>query len=133
MKELPLFKIGNYYGYNQALFSDHWMNIGGCGAVTACDVSIYLALHYGKKELYPFDVYQLNAADYIQFSQTMKPFLRPRKGGIDTLDLWIDGYQSYLSHVGETDVTMRGFSGDCPFVEIEDAIRWEIDHNLPVP
>ena len=133
MKELPLFKIGNYYGYNQALFSDHWMNIGGCGAVTACDVSIYLALHYGKKELYPFDVYQLNAADYIQFSQTMKPFWRPRKGGIDTLDLWIDGYQSYLSHVGETDVTMRGLSGDCPFVEIEDAIRWEIDHNLPVP
>ena len=28
MKELPLFKVGNYYGYNQELFTDHWMNIG---------------------------------------------------------------------------------------------------------
>lgn len=44
MKELPLFKVGNYYGYNQELFTDHWMNIGGCGAVTACDVSIYLGV-----------------------------------------------------------------------------------------
>lgn len=133
MKELPLFKIGNYYGYNQALFSDHWMNIGGCGAVTACDISIYLDLHYGRKNLYPFDAYHLNAVDYIRFSQIMKPFLRPRKGGIDTLQLWIDGYQSYLQSVGETGVAMRGLRGDCPFQEMEQAIRHEIDRGLPVP
>lgn len=133
MKELPLFKIGNYYGYNQELFSDHWMNIGGCGAVTACDVSIYMALHYQKKALYPFDVHHLNAADYIRFSQVMKPFLRPREGGIDTLQLWIDGYQSYLDYVGETDVVMRGVSGTCSFQQMEEAVRQAVDRYMPVP
>lgn len=100
MKELPLFKVGNYYGYNQELFTDHWMNIGGCGAVTACDVSIYLDLNQGLSRLYPYDIHHLTAQDYINFSQIMKPFLRPRQNGIDTLELWIQGYSNYLRSVG---------------------------------
>lgn len=133
MKEVPIFKVGNYYGYNQELFTDHWMNIGGCGAVTACDVSIFLALNHGMTALYPFDIHHIRATDYIQFSQIMKPYLRPRQSGIDTLDLWIDGYSRYLQDVQETDIGMCGLNASCSLPEMEEAVRNEIDHNLPVP
>ena len=133
MKELPLFKVGNYYGYNQELFTDHWMNTGDCGAVTACDVSIYLDLNQGFSRLYPYDIHHLTAQDYINFSQIMKPFLRPRQNGIDTLELWIQGYSNYLRSVGEQRITMHGLYSDCPLKELESAVKWEIDHNLPVP
>lgn len=133
MKELPLFKVGNYYGYNQELFTDRWMNIGGCGAVTACDVSVYLALNRGQARLYPYDARHLTAQDYITFSQIMKPYLRPREHGIDTLELWMDGYQAYLDSVGEKNLFMKGLYSDCPLAELEQAVKEEIDANLPVP
>jgi hypothetical protein len=109
------------------------MNVGGCGAITACDVSIYLALHCGRTDLYPYDLQHLNAVDYIRFTQTMKPFLRPRPSGIDTLDLWIDGYSEYLDSVGEHDVYMQGLSGACSLAEMERIVKKEIDSNMPVP
>ena len=109
------------------------MNIGGCGAVTACDVSIYLALNKGWEELYPFDVHDLTPRDYVRFTQIMKPYLRPRAHGIDTLDLWIDGYMQYLEDQGETKLALRGMSGDCSLDEIEEAVRTEIDNGMPVP
>ncbi|MCI1248666.1 MAG: hypothetical protein LKG17_07110 [Megasphaera sp.] len=133
MKEVPIFKVGNYYGYNQELFTDHWMNIGGCGAVTACDVSIFLALNHGLTKLYSFDVRHIRATEYIRFSQLMKPYLRPRQSGIDTLELWIDGYSRYVQDCGETNVYMRGLSAACSLAEMEKAVRRAIDNNLPVP
>ena len=58
VKELPLFKVDREYGYNQEHFKDIRMKQGGCGAVVACDVSIYLARFYGLDELYPFDAHR---------------------------------------------------------------------------
>lgn len=37
-KELDHFCVGEYYGGDQEWFSDSWMKIGGCAAVTACDL-----------------------------------------------------------------------------------------------
>ena len=48
-KKLDFFYIGESYGGNQDWCFDHMMQLGGCGAITACDSSIYLALHHGKK------------------------------------------------------------------------------------
>ena len=67
------------------------MKIGGCGAVTACDLCIYLAREYGWKQLYPYDPEHVSREDYIAFSRIMKPYLRPRMSGIDTLEIYMDG------------------------------------------
>ena len=42
MKELAYYKIGDSLGWNQDWFVDWWMNIGGCAAVTACDLALVL-------------------------------------------------------------------------------------------
>ena len=57
-KELDYFMIDGEFGGNQDWFTNIVMNIGGCGAATACDSCIYLAKYKGMKELYPFDLEQ---------------------------------------------------------------------------
>lgn len=46
-RELEHFKIGSSYGGNQDWFRTFKMRMGGCGAETACDSSLYFALHKG--------------------------------------------------------------------------------------
>ncbi len=45
-------------------FTNIVMNVGGCGAATACDSCIYLAKYKGMKELYPFDLEQMDKEAY---------------------------------------------------------------------
>ena len=52
-KELDFFYIGDSYGGNQDWCLDHMMQLGGCGAVTACDCSIYFKLRMGITKAYP--------------------------------------------------------------------------------
>ena len=52
-KELDFFYIGDSYGGNQDWCLDHMMQLGGCGAVTACDCSIYFKLRMGIAKAYP--------------------------------------------------------------------------------
>ena len=52
-KELDYFMIDGEFGGNQDWFTNIVMNVGGCGAATACDSCIYLAKYRGMKELYP--------------------------------------------------------------------------------
>ena len=54
-KELDHYYIGDSYGGSQDWFTDLWMNRGGCGAVTAAECCISLALNHGLTQLYPFD------------------------------------------------------------------------------
>mgnify|MGYP006994610556 CR=1 FL=1 len=42
-KELDYFMIDGEFGGNQDWFTNIVMNVGGCGAATACDSCIYLA------------------------------------------------------------------------------------------
>lgn len=130
-RELPYFRIGDCLGGNQSWFVDPMMRLGGCAAVTACDLSIYLARYRGKRHLYPYDLKRLNRRTYVQFSKVMKPYLRPRKNGVNRLSLYTEGFGRYLADAGETAVALNELSGDEPFAEACRRVRASIDEKLP--
>ena len=129
---LNYFEIEGEFGGNQDWFTNIVMRMGGCAAVTACDSCIYFAREYGLKSLYPYEEFALNKADYKAFSMKMKPFLKPRKGGISRLEIFIDGFKRYLSDTG-IHIEMKGLSGNRSFEEAKCAIRDQISKGLPVP
>ena len=63
----------------------------------------------------------------------MKPYLRPRWGGIDRLDMYIDGMGQFLSDRGDDDITMDPWSGDKTADETKDVIKAQIDAGWPIP
>ncbi len=131
--ELRHFKIGNSYGGNQDWFPTFMMRIGGCGAETACDSSIYFALHRGFLKIAPENVANLSKDDYVRFAYEMRPFLSPRMTGIDRLDIFIDGYSQYLKSRGESRLTMTAFDGNEPFEKAKQAVARQIDAGYPLP
>lgn len=132
-RELPHFTIGKKYGGYQNWFHDPTMKLGGCGAVTACDLSLYLAREKGLTELYPFDANELSKKDYIAFSRVMKPYLRPRVGGIDTLELYMDGFQQFLNDRGAEHLWLEGVHGEESADTAAQAVIEQIDSGIPVP
>lgn len=131
-KELDYFWIGNTYGGNQDWFPDFMMKIGGCAALTACDSCIYFDLYQGT-QLYPYEWKHLTKRDYIRFGMLMKPYLRPRWSGVDTLDIYMDGFQKYLSEHGCKTIRMTPVYGGRTVSEAEKALKKQIDSELPVP
>jgi hypothetical protein len=109
------------------------MKLGGCGAATACDSCICLGLFKKKETLYPYDLHKLTKEDYIRFAMRMKPYLRPRMQGINTLKRFIDGFLSYLSELGDTSIHLEAFSGDLSLDSAREVIRRQIDRDLPIP
>jgi hypothetical protein len=132
-KELDYFRIDGSYGGYQEWFTNYMMKIGGCAAVTACDCCIYFALYRKKEKLYPFDLKTLGKEDYIRFSNIMKPYLRPRWNGIDSLDIYIDGMKKYLKDMGETEIKVEGFYGKEKEQEAKKKAKEQIDAGMPVP
>lgn len=129
-KELAYFQIEGAYGGNQDWFYDPMMHLGGCAAVTACDICIYLA-RLGRRELYPFDAEDLSRRDYIRFSRIMKPYLRPRMSGIDRLEIYTEGFGSYLNDAKAEGLCFEEFPGFRPEADAMEAVRLQIDSNLP--
>lgn len=132
-RELDYFKIENSYGGCQDWFTDYWMKIGGCAALAACETCIYLELQKGKENLYPFDRNHLSREDYVRFGMQMKPYLRPRMGGIDRLELYMDGFGNYLKDAGEMRLVMEGFSGEYSAEEAIRRVKEQIDQGLLIP
>ncbi|SEW26354.1 hypothetical protein [[Clostridium] fimetarium] len=132
-KELSYFNIENSFGGNQDWFKDPMMKLGGCAAITACDFSLKMALHDNKTHLYPYDIQKLNKEDYIKFAMKMKPYLRPRLKGVNTLKLFIDGIQEYFNDVDEVDLLMQEFNGDMKEEEAAVQIKTQIDNGIPIP
>ncbi len=132
-KELDYFTIGTSYGGNQSWFLDYSMHIGGCGAITACDCCIYFAKYINKPNLYPFDSSCVTRRDYLKFAHVMKPYLRPRAGGINTLELYIDGFSRYLADVGEHGLGFVPLAGKLPYARAREAVIQQIDRDYPVP
>lgn len=132
-KELEYFYIEDSYGRNQEWFTDFMMNRGGCGALTACDTCLYLHLHQGKKHLYPFQEEELKKEQYIQFGELMRPYLSPRKRGIDTLDLFMDGFRNYLRDIQDEEILMKGFSGIHEMKEAKEKVREQMEEGFPIP
>ena len=95
-KELEHFYIGSSYGGNQDWFRTFMMRIGGCGAETVCDSSLYFAIHRDIENIYPFDKNDLTKADYVKFAHMMETYLWPRMSGINRVDIFIEGYAAYL-------------------------------------
>lgn len=133
MSELQLFKIENFIGGNQDWFTDYWMKIGGCGAVTACDLCIYFAMVFRQKKLYPYALEKITKEDYINFSNIMKPYLAPRVHGINKLEIFIEGFNAYLYDKKEKDIHLDGIYSNCPLQNFKDAVRNQLDKKIPVP
>jgi len=110
-RHLDYFEIEGSYGGSQDWFTNIVMHVGGCGAATACDTCIYLALRKGMKGLYPGDAGRLTKQAYKEFSMKMKPYLRPRVNGVNKLWMFTEGFGSYLSDMGEHSLRMEEFPG----------------------
>ncbi|MBR0455503.1 MAG: hypothetical protein IJJ01_02470 [Firmicutes bacterium] len=132
-KELSYFQIGRSYGGNQRWFLDFWMHIGGCGALTMCDLMIYMALHRGRQDCVPFDASKITRRDYVKFGMQMKPYLRPRETGIKDLETFIEGAEDYLREKNIQGIMLQGFSGDEPYESAEQTVIDQIGHGIPVP
>ena len=131
-KELPYFLVEDACGGSQKWFPDEWMRIGGCGAVTFCDVCLWLDLYRGTK-LYPFDARRITREDYLRFGMLMKPYLRPRPGGIDRLELYIDGAAAYLADRHEASIHLAPFPGESSAEAAWEAVRTQIGLGYPIP
>ena len=132
-RELPHFEIGTSYGGNQDWFRTFMMCIGGCGAETACDSSVYFALHRGLRSLYPFDLSPMTREQYVDFAHIMEPYLHPRWSGIDRLDIFVDGYAKYLQDRGEKRLSMSAFDGSESYENAARFVKTQIDGGYPIP
>lgn len=131
--ELKHFKIGYSYGGNQDWFPTFMMRLGGCGAETACDSSMYFALYKGLSKIAPENAATLSKEDYIRFAYEMKPYLSPRMSGIDRLEIFIDGYAEFLRDRGESKLIMTPFDGNEPFEKARKVVKRQIDEGCPIP
>ena len=131
-KELDYHYIESSYGGNQEWFYGPYMKLGGCGAETACECSIYFSMYRGK-DLYPFDINNLTRKDYREFGRIMRPYLYPRMTGIDRPEIFIEGYAAYLADQGETGIRMTEFPGTSDIESTKATIRSQIDSGLPIP
>ena len=132
-KELEHFYIGYSYGGNQDWFRTFMMRIGGCGAETACDSSLYFAIHMGVDGIYPFDRHDLTKREYVDFAHMMEKYLWPRMSGIDRLDIYVDGYSKYLHDRGVSCISMSTLDGREPYDTAVQTIKDQIDAGYPVP
>ena len=129
--ELPFFNVDGMLGGNQELFSDPWMKIGGCAAVTACDLCIYMDMYKGTKGLYSYDIAHISCADYERFAMLMKPYLRPRYSGINRTSTYIEGLSAYLEDHGyKCDIT--DFDLNSRYSEARSFVTDSIDAGFPV-
>lgn len=131
-KELDYFTIDKSYGGCQEWFSDYMMRVGGCAAVTACDSCIYFDI-YNKTNLYSYDITNITKNDYIRFGMIMEPYLKPRHNGIDTLEIYIDGFEKYLSDCHCTNIKVEPFYGNNNYFEAKKMITKQIDNGIIVP
>lgn len=132
-KELTYFNIEGCYGGNQNWFYDPMMKLGGCAAVVTCDLCIYLNLFKGIQNLYPLDINSLKKEHYIKFSKIIKPYLHPRLKGINTLNLYIDGFKSYLDDINNTEIKIKPFRGENSVYDAEKIVVEQIEKEIPIP
>jgi hypothetical protein len=133
-KELPYFSVEDAFGGSQAWFThDLWMRLGGCAAVTACDCSIYFSLYKNLPAAYPGAVAMMTKKEYTDFGRVMKPYLKPRFHGIDTLAIYQDGFGRFLHDRGIDSLRLDAWEGTHPYETAVDQVRQQIDAGWPIP
>ncbi len=132
-KELNYFTIDGELGWNQSRFRDPMMYFGGCAAVTACDLCVWMAREKGIERVYPFQSDPVEREEYRSFSKRMKPYLRPRFSGIDSLEIYLDGISKFWREIGESRLYAEGLHGSMPFEEAKRMVLEQIDAEILVP
>lgn len=132
-RELPHFSVETGYGGSQDWCRSRWMKLGGCAAITACDSAVYFTLRKGRKNLYPFAIDPISREEYVDFTDLMKPYLRPRLGGIDRLELYMEGFGQFLHARGETAIKMAPWRGESSVSKTADAIKQQIQKDWLIP
>lgn len=133
MKMLDYYTIDGALGWSQDWFRDWWMHLGGCAAVTACDVCIQLARDHGLAALYPGDPRQVTRAEYERFAMMMKPYLKPRRSGIDKLSIYLEGLTRFWQDHNVFSARAVGVPGDEDWARAWQVVRGQIDAGFPVP
>lgn len=131
--ELDHFYIGDSCGGQQEWFTEYMMNKGGCACVTACDSCIVLSREPGLRGLYPYDTDHPSLEDYLSFAEIMKPYLKPRRTGIDRLDIYIDGFRAYLRDHEVEVLDLEGFEGAGSVHRAAGLIEQQLALGFPVP
>ncbi|MBQ4361629.1 MAG: hypothetical protein II787_01785 [Lachnospiraceae bacterium] len=143
-RELEHFTIGGSYGGNQTWFRSFMMRLGGCGAETACDLSIYLELHKGAGGLCPLDVHALTRRGYVDFAHEMERYLWPRRTGIDKLSIFTEWYGKFLrdrsgaaagtgAPGNSFGISLEAFDGSEPYERAAENVISRIDAGFPIP
>lgn len=130
---LPYFYVENAFGGSQKWLRSAMMRLGGCAAVTACDLCIFLKKYNDKNSLYPHGVHSLSKEDYVAFTEIMKPYLHPRISGIDKLDIYVEGLMHYMADQGEKSIHLEGVDGNISVQAAEDIVRAQMDKGFPIP
>ena len=136
-KELDYLNIEGHYGGDQEWFSYFSMRFGGCAAATACELLMYLAKSRADcRELYPYnDAEHITKTDYNAMGKRMRPYLKPRMGGISSLSIYIEGICQYLEQEAAWPgrLSFEGFDGHRDVREARAFIKEQIDRDMPVP
>lgn len=131
-RELGYFMIGDSFGGNQRWMLDPWMHIGGCAALTACDICIYLAIYKNRSGLCPYNAETITKKQYRKFAMSMKPYLQPRESGIKDLKTYMEGFGAYIEDTENSSISMTCIDGEEPYEKAEKSIKESIDAGIPV-
>ncbi|MBU9728816.1 cysteine peptidase family C39 domain-containing protein [Diplocloster modestus] len=130
--ELHYIQVEKGYGGNQDRFRNFLMKMGGCAAITACDICIYLAQRTDEwKRLYPSDEYPVTAQQYEEFGMQMKRYLHPRVGGVSRLSMYTEGFDRYAEDCG-VGLSWDSISGTAGYEEAEAFVCRHLDAGMPV-
>lgn len=133
--ELPHFYMGKSYGSNQNWMMDPWMHLGGCAALTTCDIFLYMAMHRNREDLYKFkkpDRKEIDRKAYSRFAMAVKLYLEPRRTGIKDLKTYMDGVEQYLKDTGIDDIVLTGTEGSVPYETARNIITDSLDNGMPL-
>lgn len=131
--ELDYIDLEGAYGGDQEKFCNLLMKMGGCAAVTACDLCLYLARQVpGASGLYPYDTSKPKWADYEQFGMEMKRHLHPRISGVSKLWMFTEGLGGYLK-TRNAAIHWEELPGEAGRDEAEAFIRRHLDMGRPIP
>lgn len=129
-KEIGYINIEEFYGGNQEWLPTPFMRMGGCAAVTACEIMVYLASR-GRRELYPYNTDKITKEDFTAFAAQVAVYLHPRLSGVDSGQTFIHDLKGYLAAKG-LDLTFTQQSSDLPAEKAFSFICEHIDKGLPL-
>ena len=69
----------------------------------------------------------------MDFAYVMEPYLKPRWTGIDRLDIYIDGFSSFLRAHGVNDINIDPWDGENSLAATKETIKKQIDEGWLIP